>query len=285
MAPSPTALVDALSAWFAGLGDRGGAAVFLDDLQWADSATVELLARLAADLASVPVVVIAAYRQDEVTRGHPVRKLRVVLRRSGRLAEIEVEPLDAAGTAELAARILEAPVAPSLVAVLHDRTQGIPFFVEELVAALTAEGMLAPGPDGLEVRAGEEIPVPDSVRDAILLRAEQLSDPARLALEAAAVAGHRFELDVVEELGAAADFEEASALGFVAEVEPGARCVSPRARPGGRLRRRAVAPPPGHPRARGRGARSSRRPAPARRAALAGGRRARSCPRRARRRG
>ena len=86
--------------------------------------------------------------------------------------------------------------------------------------------------------------MPDSVRDAILLRAEQLSDPARLALEAAAVAGHRFELDLVEELGAAADFEEAAALGFVAEVRPGEAAFRHALVREAVYARRAVAAPP-----------------------------------------
>jgi DNA-binding CsgD family transcriptional regulator len=220
-APSSTALVDALSAWFASLGRDGPAVVFLDDLQWADSATVDLLPRLAADLESSAVLVIAAYRQDEVMRGHPVRRLRVLLRRAGRLAEVAVEPLGASGTAQLAARILDAPVSPSLAAVLYDRTQGVPFFVEELVAALSVGDMLGVGPEGLVLQPGREVPVPDTVRDAVLLRAEQLADPVRSALEAAAVAGQRFELDVIEELGVEPDFGEAIALGLVAEAEPG----------------------------------------------------------------
>ena len=112
-------------------------------------------------------------------------------------------------------------MAPSLATILYDRTQGVPFFVEELVAALNAGGMLAPGSDGLALRPGKEIPVPDTVRDAVMLRVEQLGDVARSALEAAAVAGQRFELDIMEELGVAADFTAASALGLVAEVQPG----------------------------------------------------------------
>jgi DNA-binding CsgD family transcriptional regulator len=220
-APSSTALVDALSAWFASLGRDGPVVVFLDDLQWADSATVDLLPRLAADLEASAVLVIAAYRHDEVMRGHPVRRLRVLLRRAGRLVEVAVEPLGASGTAQLVARILDAPVSPSLAAVLYDRTQGVPFFVEELVAALAAGELLASGPEGLGLEPGREVPVPDTVRDAVLLRAEQLADPARSALEAAAVAGQRFELDVIEELGVEAHFGEAIALGLVAEAEPG----------------------------------------------------------------
>jgi DNA-binding CsgD family transcriptional regulator len=222
VSPSPTALVDALSAWFGTVGDDCPAAVFLDDLQWADSATIDLLPRLAADLESVPVVLIGAYRGDEVTRGHPVRKLRVVLRRLGRLAEIEVEALSEAGTAELAARILGAPLAPATTAIVYDRTQGVPFFIEELVSAVRAEGMLARTADGLALERGAEVPVPDTVRDAVLLRAEQLSDRARSALEVAAVAGQRVALDVLDELGVSADLEEALTLGLVAEVQSGA---------------------------------------------------------------
>lgn len=218
---SPTALADALSAWFVALGDEGSAAVFLDDLQWADSATIELLPRLAADLEPVPVVVAAAYRRDDVTRGHPVRKLRVMLRRAGRLAEIEVEPLGPSGTAELAARLLAAPVSPSLAAAVYDRTQGVPFFVEELVAALTAEELLAPAAEGLALAPGREVPLPETVRDAVLLLVERLSDEARATVELAAVAGQRFDLELLEELDGAAAPDEAFELGLISEVEPG----------------------------------------------------------------
>ena len=124
-----------------------------------------------------------------MTRGHPIRKLRVVLRRAGRLAEIEVDPLRQAGAAELAARILGAPIAPSLAAVVYDRTQGVPFFVEELVAALATEELVATGEEGLVLAPGREVPLPDTVRDAVLVMAEQMSDSAREALEVAAVAG------------------------------------------------------------------------------------------------
>jgi DNA-binding CsgD family transcriptional regulator len=220
-AVSATALVDAVSAWFVALGRDDRVAVFLDDLQWTDSATIDLLPRLAADLEQVPVVVVAAYRRDDVTRGHPVRKLRVVLRRAGRLAEVDVDPLGPAGTAELTARLLGAPVSAELAAAVHDRTQGVPFFVEELVAALIAEELLAPADGGLVLAPGREVPLPETIRDAVLLLAERLSVEARAALELAAVAGQRFELELLEELGGTAGLEEALGTGLVAEVEPG----------------------------------------------------------------
>ena len=214
-------LVGEISRWLTGLGDAAPVAVFLDDLQWADSATVELLPRLAGDLELVPVLLVAAYRSDEVMRGHPVRKLRVALRRSGVLDEIEVPALGPEGTAELTAQLLGADVAPTLAAVVHDRTEGVPFFVEELAAALAAKELLAAGPEGIELRPGQEVPLPDTVRDAVLVRLEQLDAGARAALDVAAVAGLRFELDVLTELGASGEIDAAVAVGLVEEPTSG----------------------------------------------------------------
>ena len=62
------------------------AVVLLDDLQWSDGATLELLAALAAPLRELPLLVVGAYRSDEVGRGHPLRRLRADLRRGAAAA-------------------------------------------------------------------------------------------------------------------------------------------------------------------------------------------------------
>ena len=139
------------------------ALVLLDDLQWSDGATLELLAALAAPLRELPMLVVAAYRSDEVGRGHPLRRLRADLRRGRLLRELIVAPLDAAASAALAERELGAAPSPRLADALYDRTQGVPFFVQELAAALQAGGRVRPGADGLELahdarraRAGDD---------------------------------------------------------------------------------------------------------------------------------
>lgn len=217
----PSAVAGAISRWLAGLGDGEPAVIFLDDLQWADSATVEVLPRIAGDLELVRVLVVAAYRSDEVMRGHPVRKLRVTLRRSALLDELEVPPLGPEGTRALAGLLLGDEVSPALAATVHDRTQGLPFFVEELTAALAARGLVTPGNAGLTLAADCEVPLPDTIRDAVLVRVEQLGDDARSALAAAAVAGAQFDLDLLAELGATPGLDEAFALGLAEETAPG----------------------------------------------------------------
>lgn len=216
---SQAALVDALGACFAGIA--APTAFFLDDLQWADAATMEALPRLARELESASVLFVAAYRSDEVTRLHPVRRLRVHLRRAGRLHELDLAPLDMDSSAELASRILGGRLTTSFSRALYDRTEGVPFYVEELAAALAAGGRVVVTAEGLELPTGEDVPLPDSVRDAVLIRVEELPDAAARSLEVASVIGLRFDLELVEELSNSFDLADAIAHGVLVEAEPG----------------------------------------------------------------
>ncbi|HET7574443.1 MAG TPA: AAA family ATPase [Solirubrobacterales bacterium] len=215
-------LVEALRGALAAIGREQPTAVFLDDLHWADAATLELLPALASGLSAEPLAVIGAYRSDDLTRGHPLRRARTELRRDGRLREVSVGPLDVAETGLLAGRILGRTPSPRLVAVLHDRTQGLPFFVEELAAGLDESGRLHEGSDGLALADEAELPLPDTLRDAILLRADGLSDAGRDALEATAVVGVQVDLDLAEGLvGTAAGLTELIERGLLLEAGGG----------------------------------------------------------------
>ena len=191
--------------------------VVLDDLQWSDEATLGLLAALAPSLEELPLVVIAAYRSDGLPRDHMLRWLRNELRRTGALDELVVTPLDRAGTARMLSELLEGDPSPALVGALHDRTEGVPFFVEEMAGALRLSGRLQAGPRGLELGGEGEVPIPDTVRDAVLMSATQLSDQARGAAEAAAVAGQAFDLQLMGELATEAGLTELIRLGWLRE--------------------------------------------------------------------
>lgn len=143
-------LFEAIRQALAAVAARHPAALFLDDLQWADDATLELLPALARSVDEQPLLLLGAFRSDELPRGHPIRRMRSELRRA-----------------------------------VFDRTDGVPFFVKELGSALAASGRLSAGTSGLELLEGEDVPLPDSVRDAVLLRAAGLSGDARAAVMAA----------------------------------------------------------------------------------------------------
>lgn len=214
-------LIEALRETFARISAQGPTVVFLDDLQWADSATLELLPSLAEASEEWPLLLLGAYRSEEIPRGHALRRLRADLRRAGRLAELELEPLGPEATGIIAAQVLGAEPGPALRAALHDRTQGVPFFVEELTEALRVGGRLEPGPHGLELADGSSVPVPETLRDALRVRAEGLSDAGRAALEAAAVVGVEVELELLAELGDDDGLSEVLESGLLREIEPG----------------------------------------------------------------
>jgi DNA-binding CsgD family transcriptional regulator len=214
-------LFEAIRQALAAVAAGAPAALLLDDLQWADDATLELLGALARSLDAQPLLLLGAYRSDELPRGHPVRRLRGELRRTGRLRQVTVEPLGAEASAALLERTL-GPVAPSLRRAVFDRTDGVPFFVNELGAALAASGRLEAGPSGLELSDGEDVPLPDSVRDAVLLRAAGLSGDAREAVTTAAVAGQTFDPELVTAVAGLAEWpDELLRRGLVTEAEPG----------------------------------------------------------------
>ena len=156
---------------------RRRSVVVLEDVHWADQATLDLLRLLSRRISSVPALVIVSYRDDELDRAHP---LQVVLGElaSTRPRRLSIAPLSRGAVAQLAG------AAGVDATELFGRTAGNPFFVTEALAA----GDLA---------------MPDNVRDVVLARAARLSDPARRLLDAVAVAPPRAELWLLEEIAEA----------------------------------------------------------------------------------
>ena len=159
------------------LGEDPPAVVVLEDMHWADGATLDALRLLGRRIDAVPALVAVSYRDDELDRMHP---LRMVLGELGSdsVTRLRIEPLSPTAVAELAdPRGVDGQA-------LHRVTGGNPFFVTEVLAA---------GPEE----------TPQSVRDAVLARAARLSDRARALLEAVAIVPHHAELWLLEALGGA----------------------------------------------------------------------------------
>jgi DNA-binding CsgD family transcriptional regulator len=214
-------IFEAMRAALASIADSGTTIVVVDDLHWSDDATLDLLAFLAQSLDELPVLVIGAYRLDEVDRGHSLRRLRAELRSEGALEEVVLEPLDLEQTTSLAGRILGGTAGGALGRTIHDRTQGIPFFVEEVAHALDASGRLRQGKRGFELDGGGDVPVPETIRDAVLMRTADLSAQAREAAEVGAVAGESFALDELAQLASEPGLAELVDRGVVVEYEDG----------------------------------------------------------------
>jgi hypothetical protein len=118
-------LVEAIRCLFLTIARTTPAVIVLDDLQWADNATLELLPALASACAHERLLILGAYRSDEMPRGHPLRRLRHDLRRARLLREIVLEPFDDEAAITLAERILGYPLSPALARALAERAEGV----------------------------------------------------------------------------------------------------------------------------------------------------------------
>jgi ATP/maltotriose-dependent transcriptional regulator MalT len=137
--------------------------VVLEDVHWADEATLDVLRVLGRRIDTTATLVLATYRDDELDRAHPLRVVLGELATVGGVERLTVEPLSRDGVERLAAGHDVDPAA------LHALTAGNPFYVAELLAA------------GVTT-------VPDTVRDVVLARVAQLTPRAVAVVEAASVA-------------------------------------------------------------------------------------------------
>ncbi|WP_034593933.1 AAA family ATPase [Hamadaea tsunoensis] len=186
-APEPVAdasaarhrLLRALAELLAALGVR---VLVVEDVHWADPATLEFLLFLAARPAA-EVALVVSYRPEDVPADSLLRRLsaRGTLR-------VELSPLDVADTAELISSMLAGePVSRRFAAFVHQRTEGVPLSVEESVRLMHARADLVRR-DGRWVRRRlADIAVSATVRDAVGERVDRLDPQARHLLYAAAV--------------------------------------------------------------------------------------------------
>ena len=271
---SRSALVAAVAAVLERMAGRGRLAVFLDDLQWADDATLDLLPALAGALSDGPVALIGCYRSDELPRDHRLRTARAELRRARQLTEIDLAPLPGPCVPAILAALLGAEPEPELVSAVAGRADGIPFVVRGLAAALRLGGHLDYREGTVGLAGTGDAVIPEGIREAVLLRAAQLGPDAALVLDAAAVAGDEFDVEPRTRGGGLPGMAGAAGVlrpGVGGQRRPGG--VPPRADPERCLRRRPLV-------AAARAAPGDRRPA-VRRARAAGADR-RASPRRAR---
>jgi DNA-binding CsgD family transcriptional regulator len=183
---------DIFSAALEELGRRPPVVAVLEDLHWADAATLDLVKFLGRRIRQVPALLVLTYRDDELGPHHPLRIVLGDLVASAPLRRVPLAPLSLAA--------VEALVAGQRVdvAALHRQTGGNPFFVTEVLAS-------------------DQTGLPPTVRDAVLARAARLSPAGRAALDAAALVGAQVEpwllVALVDDAPAAA--EECLALGML----------------------------------------------------------------------
>jgi DNA-binding SARP family transcriptional activator len=167
--------------------------LLIDDLQWCDRETIEWLHFLSRFDPEARLLVLGTARWEELDAAHPLPALLRQLRSASQLAEIVLEPLDAAETADLAAQVGSRALDTDAATRLYRETEGNPLFIVETVRAESGGG-----PPGTPEHG---IPgLPPRAHAVIAGRLAQLSDHAREVAAAAAVVGRAFALDVLVRL-------------------------------------------------------------------------------------
>ena len=159
--------------------------LIVEDVHWIDRSSRDLLAFLVRNARHDPIAVLTTFRPDELPRGHPLRPFVSELERSGRAERVDLLPLQRSEVAEQLEAIAGHAPAAEVIERIFARSEGNPFFAEELLASADTAARELPG----------------SLREALLLRIERLSELTREVLRVAAVVGrsvdHRLLASVV----------------------------------------------------------------------------------------
>ncbi|WP_235965558.1 ATP-binding protein [Micromonospora rubida] len=169
------------------LGNLDLAVLVVEDVHWADDATLELLLFLVARQ-SPPFSVVVTYRPEDVPVGSLLLRLTSRLPSTTTRLRLPVGPLDVSQTAQLVSSMLDAEhVSQTFAGFLHQRTAGIPLVVEESVRLLRDRADLTRVGGEWVRRRLDEIDVPPTVRDSVLERVARIGPHGQAVLRAAAV--------------------------------------------------------------------------------------------------
>jgi hypothetical protein len=194
-------LFEAVSSLLCEAAQNTPVVLVLDDLHWADKATLLLLKYLIRYPRQARLMVLGTYRDTELDVDDPLSATLAELGRERLLEQRALTPLDVAAVSELVSVYTGDEASPQLRQTVYDRTEGNAFFVVEMLRHLAESGAITtttaePTPGVSPAR----LAVPENVKGVIAHRVARLGPEANDLLLTASVLGHAFELDVLQRL-------------------------------------------------------------------------------------
>ncbi|MFT4624134.1 MAG: putative ATPase/signal transduction histidine kinase/class 3 adenylate cyclase [Myxococcota bacterium] len=179
--------------------------VFLDDVQWADGATLRALRQLLSSREVKHLLVLAAWRPGEVDQHHPLSgTLEAIESSGGTVVRVDLQPLQAPHVREYVAAVVgESPHVDALAALVGERTGSNPFFIGRTLQLLHGDGLLTWDADAdgwtWSSEAVEQVNYSENVVELMLSRLRRLPPAVQRVLGVAAALGHRFSLGMAAE--------------------------------------------------------------------------------------
>lgn len=173
-----------------------GGAIVIDDVQWSDPGTIELLAYGIRRLERLPLIIALTWRRDEVAPEHVLRRVLADAQRDGTADLVVPERLNAGDVAALVTPLESA--GPELAARLYEETEGVPFFIAEYLKVAGT--------------AGAEWPVAPGIKELVRAQVSRLSEVAAQILTAASVVGRDLTAGLLESVSGRSPEETADAI-------------------------------------------------------------------------
>jgi len=198
-APDPERMLREYTGIVTRLSQASPVLIFIDDLQWSDAGSVDLLVHLSRRIGSSPVLVLGTYRPSDVDVGrdgkpHPLHKAMLEMGRYNACGEMTLKRLGPDDTAAiLAAQFPNHDFPPALADTVHDLSDGNPLFFIEMLHLLQQDGFIEwEGRTWRLVRPVEDAPLPKSVESVLLMRLDRLQADLHRTLQYASAEGERF---------------------------------------------------------------------------------------------
>jgi tetratricopeptide (TPR) repeat protein len=192
--------------------------LFLDDLHWADNATLQLLGYVVRSIHSSRVLLVASYRMEEVApvqgRPHPLIEAIGRINREGISATLTLKRLDLRETRHLLSITLNRTDFPEgFVETIFRQTEGNPYFLEEVMKSLSDQGIINPRDSQWHHKVDmTALTIPSSVRAVITQRISRLEPAAMKTLQNASVLGQEFNFKVLAAISDLAEEDLVDAL-------------------------------------------------------------------------
>jgi DNA-binding CsgD family transcriptional regulator len=191
-------LFEALAGFFMGIAREQPLALFLDDLQWASS--IDALPCLARGVATERLLVLGTYREAELDEKPALARTLLALNRERLFYSLPLERLKRTEVVHMVSQTMGEETSAKLAETVFEKTEGNPFFVEEVLHYLTQSGAVALGEMGWEVKDITLVQLPRSVKAVVGERLERLGEEAQDALAWAAVVGQEFTFPLLKEV-------------------------------------------------------------------------------------
>lgn len=210
-------LFDGVARCLFNLAESNGLVLFVDDLQWADQASLSLLHYLVRLIGRERVVILGCYRETELDRSHPLAEALDHWNRERASIRIHLRRLESEATSAMLAVLLgDECLTEGFCADIHRETDGNPFFIEEVVKTLVEESQIVCERGEWRHRESSgALALPQGIKAAIGRRLDHVSAPTIEVLRTAAILGKTFEFS---ELEAVADTTEDDVLDAIDEA-------------------------------------------------------------------